>query len=302
MRKQSFDSVSSAEKKQFQQKVLAWYKENKRDLPWRKTTDPYKILVSEVMLQQTQVVRVIPKYTNWLEKRPTLLSFAQATREEVLSMWSWLGFNRRWINLHEACKRIVSDACGAEKQWKQLDFQQISDKMWDNCGKLVSKNMQDYAYLLSLSWVGDYTANAILAFSYNFEVPVLDINIKRVIIHTFWLPENVWQFDLQSFALSLVPLWKSRERHNALMDYGSMVLHSKATGIQSPKQSTFKWSDREVRGWILKQLVGNAEKKYLKLQVGDVQAQFPTKDVQKIIAWLQKEGIVTVNRSVIQLG
>lgn len=88
MQKKSYDSISSAERKQFQQKIMTWYAQNKRDLLWRKTQDPYKILVSEVMLQQTQVSRVIPKYDAWLEKRSTVFALAQASREQVLQMWS----------------------------------------------------------------------------------------------------------------------------------------------------------------------------------------------------------------------
>lgn len=328
------DSIWSAEKKQFQQKVLARYEQNKRDLPWRETSDPYKILVSEIMLQQTQVPRVIQKFSGWMKKWPTVLALAQANRVEVLSEWSGLGFNRRAIYLHEASKKIVHDAlCMAwyndlqnlwhekwtkgdgdmqivsKKSVHQATFPQVSDKMWDKCGQLIAKNMQDYSYLRTLPWVGEYTANAILAFSYNFEVPVIDINIKRVLIHAFGLAENTSLFDLQILALSLVPFWKSREWHNALMDYGSMVLHSKATGIQSAKQSPFIGSDREVRGWILKQLVedktpktiGIKWKKSKLLSFDTIQTQFPKKDIVKIIAWLEKEGTVIVKGKNISL-
>lgn len=330
MEKELFDHDLRVEKKQFQQKVLDWYALNKRDLPWRETRDPYKIFVSEIMLQQTQALRVIQKFNEWMEMRPTIFSFAQATRVEVLKEWSGLGFNRRALYLHEASKKIVADAVFASwynrsedlwlwKWWEknknkqvqsknwlyQVAFPQISDKMWDKCEEIIEKNMQDYAYLRALPWVGEYTANAILAFCYNFEVPVIDINIKRVLIHTFWLSESIPLFDLQAFALSLVPIWRSREWHNALMDYWSMVLHSKATGIQSAKQSQFKWSDREVRGRILKQLVWNnatkvdattsiwkLQKKPLSLRV--IQEQFPTKDIKKIVTWMEKEWIVVL--------
>lgn len=313
MRKQNiWETISSVEKKEFQQKILGWYEKNKRDLPWRKTQDPYKILVSEVMLQQTQVSRVIQKFMDWMQRWPTVFDFAQASRQDVLTERSGLWFNRRAINLHEACRKIANDAIeiagvGSNFTWKQAVFQQTPNKMWDKCGKVVSKNMQDYAYLRSLPWVGEYTASAVLAFAYNFELPVIDINIKRVLIASFNLPENISLFDLQALDLSLIPFGQSRDRHNALMDYGSMVLHSKATGIQSAKQSVFKGSDREVRGWILKQLVWNTEsfdarwkkqtnlffnKKTRNLTISDIQTQFPTKDIQKILSWLEKERIV----------
>ncbi len=335
MRKQNiWETISSVEKKEFQQKILGWYEKNKRDLPWRKTQDPYKILVSEIMLQQTQVSSVIQKFNGWMKKWPTVLALAQSSRVEVLSEWSGLGFNRRAIYLHEASKKIIDDALSvawynriqnnwvdnwmnravnrpivSKKSLHQASFPQVSDKMWDKCEQLIAQSMQDYSYLRTLPWVGEYTANAILAFSYNFEVPVIDINIKRVLIHAFGLAENISLFDLQVFALSLVPLWKSREWHNALMDYGSMVLHSKATGIQSAKQSPFTGSDREVRGWILKQLVedktpktiGIKWKKSKSLSFDTIQTRFPEKNIEKIIAWLEKEGTVTEKGKKIRL-
>ena len=109
-------NIPSSEKKHFQQLVLERYSANKRDLPWRKTTDPYKIMVSEVMLQQTQVPRVIQKFTRWMELWSTVSDLANAPRADVLREWSGLGFNRRAINLHEACKQISSAITNYELQ------------------------------------------------------------------------------------------------------------------------------------------------------------------------------------------
>ncbi len=289
--------ISQWQRQQFQQLVLDRYKANKRDLPWRKTTDPYKIMVSECMSQQTQVPRVIPKYEAWMAKWPTIFDVANASRTEILQERVWLWFNRRAINLHEACKKVAHDAlemCDSE------DMQKLQ--------KQIRKNMSDYAYLRTLPWVGEYTAHAICAFWYNQEVPVMDINIKRVLLHSFELPIETPLFELQELALGLVPVGKSCEWHNALMDYGSQVLNSKATGIRSAKQSEFKWSDREVRGWILKQLVRKDEGESLfsghewlkdggknklgELAISDIKAMFPTKDVEKIVAKLVKDWVV----------
>lgn len=274
------NTIPSSERKQFQQLVLERYDANKRDLPWRKTTDPYKIMVSEVMLQQTQVPRVIEKFNRWMELWPTVTDLANAPRADVLREWSGLWFNRRAINLHEACKQIASAITNYELQ---ITSKNVSKKLWTMNYELWTKKsidflMSDYAYLRSLPWIGEYTANAVLAFGYNQEVPVMDINIKRVLIHTFKLPHDTPLFELQELALSLVPQWRSRDWHNALMDYGSQVLHSRATGIQSAKQSTFKWSDREVRWWILKQLA-----QVPKLSIASVKKQRPEKDTVKII-------------------
>jgi A/G-specific adenine glycosylase len=287
-------SIPSSEKKQFQQLVLERYSANKRDLPWRKTTDPYKIMMSEFMLQQTQVPRVIQKFTRWIELWPTVGDLANAPRVDVLREWSGLGFNRRAINLHEAVKQISSAITNYELQ---ITNKVKSKKLWTMNYQLSTKKsidffMSDYAYLRSLPWVGEYTANAVLAFAYNQEVPVMDINIKRVLIHTFQLSHDTTLFELQELALSLVPQWQSRDWHNALMDYWSQVLNSKATWIQSAKQSIFKWSDREVRWWIMKQLAIKP-----KVSIATIQKQRPVKDVGVIIQKLQKDWLIIIQWS-----
>ncbi len=284
-------NITQSQKKQFQKKVLDRYAINKRDLPWRKTKDPYKIMVSEVMLQQTQVPRVIQKFTRRMELRPTVQDLAQASRADVLRERSWLWFNRRAINLHEAAKKISNDIFNSELK--------MQNAKWENSKKLWTMNyelwiiffMSDYAYLRSLPWIGEYTAHAILSFAYNQEVPVMDINIKRVLLHSFQLPVDTLVYELQELALSLIPSWKSCDRHNALMDYGSQVLNSEATWIQSAKQSTFKWSDREVRWRVLKYLTTHNT-------VSDkiVMAQFPTKDCAAILGRLTAEGTLNKKR------
>ena len=324
-------TISVLHKKQFQKKVLDRYEANKRDLPWRQTQDPYKIMVSEFMLQQTQVPRVIQKFARWMELRPTVQDLASASRADVLREWSWLWFNRRAINLHESAKKIASSIENGEKkdsslrsewllldesrwdgsEWLLLDESRgdgsewllLDESKWDSGEWLLldrskwdssewvlqNKYMSDYAFLRSLPWVGEYTANAILAFAYNQEVAVIDINIKRVLIHSFELPVDMPQFELQELALSLVPHWKSCDWHNALMDYWSQVLHSKATWIRSAKQSTFAWSDREVRGWILKQLALQPS-----ISIITISQQRPDKNVENIVAGLCKEWMLVM--------
>jgi A/G-specific adenine glycosylase len=232
-----------------------------------------------------------------MDLRSTAQDLAAASRADVLRAWSGLWFNRRAINLHEACKQIVVDIMRPSviaKEWNDcgnpsglLRYR----SQWHNVGNVnqIDFLMSDYLYLKSLPWIGDYTANAILAFAYNMEVSVLDINIKRVLIHSFDLPHDISNYDLQILALSLVPVWSSRDRHNALMDYGSAVLDSKATWIQSAKQSKFAWSDREVRGWIFKQLAANS-----KLTLATTKKIRANKDVDTIVSNLQKENIISV--------
>ncbi len=286
-------NISQAQKKQFQKKVLDRYAVNKRDLPWRKTKDPYKIMVSEVMLQQTQVPRVIQKFTRRMELRPTVQDLAQASRADVLRERSWLWFNRRAINLHEAAKKISNEISNAESikhnKVSKKNLWTINYALWTK--KSIDFFMSDYAYLRSLPWIGEYTAHAILSFAYNQEVPVMDINIKRVLLHSFQLPVDTPVYELQELALSLIPSWKSCDRHNALMDYGSQVLNSKATWIQSAKQPTFKWSDREVRWRVLKYLTMHDT-----ISGKIVLSQFPTKDCAAILGRLTAEGTLNKKR------
>jgi A/G-specific adenine glycosylase len=131
-----------------QRPLLAWYRSHGRDLPWRRTRDPYAILVSEVMLQQTQVARVIPRYVDWLQRWPTTEALAGASSGEVIRSWQGLGYNRRAVNLHRAAKRIAAEG------WPED--------------------------LTELPGVGTYTSAAIRRFA--FEEPVLpeDTNVKRV--------------------------------------------------------------------------------------------------------------------------
>jgi A/G-specific adenine glycosylase len=128
--------------------LLAWFRGDRRDLPWRKTSDPYAILVSEVMLQQTQAERVVPRYLRWLERWPTVEALAAAALADVLREWQGLGYNRRALNLHRAARAV------AEHGWP--------------------------ADLTELPGVGDYTAAAVRNFAFGDDVLPLDTNVRRV--------------------------------------------------------------------------------------------------------------------------
>ena len=129
--------------------LLEWFARNGRDLPWRRTRDPYAILVSEVMLQQTQVSRVVPRYLEWLGRWPTVGALAQVSRGEVIRAWQGLGYNRRAVNLHRAAKQVA--ACG----WPED--------------------------LTELRGVGRYTADAIACFAFGRAVLPTDVNVARVL-------------------------------------------------------------------------------------------------------------------------
>jgi A/G-specific adenine glycosylase len=132
-----------------EQALLAWYRRNGRDLPWRRTRDPYAILVSEVMLQQTQVARVVPRYVAWLERWPTVEALAAASAADVIRAWQGLGYNRRALNLHRAARMVAAEG-------------------WPDD-------------LTELPGVGRYTADAVLRFAFEDSVLPVDTNVRRVL-------------------------------------------------------------------------------------------------------------------------
>src|SRR3989344_5910524 len=160
------------------------------------------------------------------------------------------------------------------------------------------KFSSQYESLLELPGIGPYTAAAIQAFAFNKTAPVIDTNIRRVFIHELQLKESISMEELKALAMKATPEGKARLWNNALMDYGAMEKTAKATGIESlSKQPKFKGSDRQVRGFILKQL---AQKRKTTLQ--EIQKQFPGKNVQQIIEKMERERIISVNKAKIQIA
>jgi A/G-specific adenine glycosylase len=192
---------ASGERQRFRRVLLTWYRANGRDLPWRHTDDPYHILVSEVMLQQTQVDRVLPKYQEWLEKYPSLESLADAAEADVSETWRPLGYNIRPRRLHAIARESV------EKYG----------------GSLPS----DEKTLLSFKGIGAYTAGAIRSFAFGQRAAILDTNVARVLYRVF-----VGRGDLKAHAMRkrlwaisgvLVPRKHVFDFNQALMDLGATV-------------------------------------------------------------------------------
>lgn len=217
------EHLSNVEIKKIQQHLLSWFALNKRDFPWRHTRDPYNILISEVMSQQTQILRVVPKYENWLRVFPTLTDLAQAQTREVLLHWSGLGYNRRALHLQNCAQTIVRDFGG--------------------------QFPEDEKTLLSLPGIGKYTARAILSFAFDKQVAVVDTNIKKVILTQLVKTDTLTEKELEEIAQAILPKGRAYEWNQALMDYASLEL--KKEKIHIPKQSKFKESDRYFRGRIL---------------------------------------------------
>lgn len=190
----------------FTKTLLSWYNENKRDLPWRKSKDPYKIWLSEIMLQQTRVETVIEKYDSFLSRFPTLKSLIESEEDEVLKLWEGLGYYSRALNLRKAAKQI----------------QQMGH---------FPSNKQE---LKKLSGIGEYTSGAIASIVFGEKVPAVDGNVYRVLSRYFGIDKNISQSKTQKefykLVDSLLPEDRPGDFNQALMDFGSMVCSPKSAG------------------------------------------------------------------------
>ncbi|GAV32099.1 a/G-specific DNA glycosylase [Coriobacteriaceae bacterium EMTCatB1] len=218
---------------EFREAVLAHYWAHGRDLPWRRTDDPYAILVSEVMLQQTQVARVVGKYEESLRAFPTVDALASAPLGDVLKVWSGLGYNRRAKALHEAAKAIVAR----------------------HGGRVPSS----YQELRALPGVGHATAAQVLAFAFGVAVPYLETNIRAALIHWFF-PEadSVPDSALMPLVEATLDADDPRTWYYALMDYGAAlkraVPNPSRRSAHHGRQAPFVGSAREARGAALRVL------------------------------------------------
>ena len=253
----------------FQSTILDRYAHHARNLPRRTTTDPYRIRISETMLCQTQVSRVIGYYEQRLWLFPTVEALAAASRKEVLNARSWLGYNSRAIRLHAAACQMVDDNLGFPKTTKEL---------------------------LALPGVGDYIAWAIMTFAYGKDVVVIDTNIRRIFLYRWWLDHQIDRKNLTRWVERCIPPGKGTIRYNALMDYGALVLTAKVTGVKSlGRQSTFGWSTRQVRSLILKQLLKGS------LTVETIVCQFERDDIHSIVQRMATEWLITLTGNVLTL-
>ena len=221
-------SISQASRKEFQSHIFSWWKTHRRDLPWRHTHDPYKIFVSEIMLQQTQVSRVIPKYLEFIHQYPTVNSLAKASTSDVLRLWKGMGYNRRALYLKKSA--LLGEIPKTEKE------------------------------LMKLPGVGKYTARAILVFAYKQDIAMVDTNIRQILTHFFFGDAPQKEKVIQQVADQLLPKGKSWEWHQALMDYGAMELE-KIPGVIK-KQKKFKNSNRYFRGKLMDILREGPVKEY----------------------------------------
>lgn len=206
----------------FRRRLLAWYDANRRDLPWRKTRDPYEVLVSEIMLHQTQVDRVIPKYHEFLAKYPTLKALAGARAAQVKKTWYPLGYNIRPLRLHSIAREAVA-----------------------RYGGRLPDNETD---LLAFKGIGRYTAGAVMTFAFGKPRPILDTNVMRVLYRLFVgrgdMKSTPVQKQLWEIAAAVLPRSKTAYDFNqALMDFGAMTCTA-----QRPKCALCPMLDRCLVG------------------------------------------------------
>jgi A/G-specific adenine glycosylase len=217
----------------FQKIIHAHYRESGRKFPWRKNINPYKILISEVMLQQTQTERVLGKYSLFLRRFPDFPSLAGAPFREVLRMWQGLGYNRRALALKTLADIVM----------KEYD------------GKLPAREGE----LIRLPGIGKYSASAIAAFAYNRPSVFIETNIRRVFIHFFFRDrEKIGDTLIMPLIARTLDTANPREWYYALMDYGTMLKdktpNPNRRSAHYRRQTPFHGSDRQVRGRILRAL------------------------------------------------
>ena len=192
--------VLPAQKRKFRGRLLKWYTHHGRDLPWRRTRDPYHILVSEIMLQQTQVERVLPKYQEWLVKYPTMEHLAEAPLEEVKQTWYPLGYNVRPVRLHSiACESVA------------------------RYGGSLPRGHEE---LVAFKGIGRYTAGAIRSFAFHEDAPILDTNVRRV-LHRIFVgqakPKETQSPALWRLSTALIPKGRCYDFNQAMMDFGATL-------------------------------------------------------------------------------
>ncbi len=255
---------------EFRNFIWNFYKKNKRDFPWRNTTNSYHILVSEVMLQQTQTSRVIEKYNEFIKVFPDIQSLAVASQSDVLKLWHGLGYNRRALYLKRTAEIITKESNG---------------KLPDTIEQLVT-----------LPGIGKNTAGAFIAFARNKPVIFIETNIRRVFIHKFF-KDAEWVSDKEILALveKTLPQKDIRNWYYALMDYGvylsKNLTNPNRKSMHYKQQSQFEGSIRQTRGVILKALLeGPMDKKILLNAISSIH-------FEKAIEQLINEGFVQLTKN-----
>ncbi len=254
----------------FQQTVFDYYGQHQRILPWRIPDaqgrfDPYKIMISEVMLQQTQVPRVIEKYQQFLEVFPTVHALSEAPLQDVLQVWQGLGYNRRGRFLREAAKMVVVDY-----------------------GGIMPMTVAD---LVRLPGIGHNTACAILVYASNQPLVFIETNIRSVYLHHFFAnQEKIADTEIMVLVGQTLYRENPRDWYWALMDYGTYIKKNfsnpNTRSKHYAKQSTFKGSKREVRGMVLRALTERP------FDIAELRTKIPDARLDDVLQDLTRENLV----------
>lgn len=262
------DSVSPEALGQFREAILRWYRENGRSFPWRETRDPYRILVSEMMLQQTQTQRVVPKYLAWLERFPDAKSLAAAPFSDVLELWVGLGYNRRAKYLQDACKAVT-----------------------EGYGGLFPVSPEE---LMKLPGIGPYTARAVSTFAFGVPNAFIETNIRAVYIFFFFQGRaDVHDRDIMELVGQTVDADNPRDWYYALMDYGAdlkkKVVNPNRTSRHYAKQSKFEGSPRQARGAVIRHLSRHGPSTVDQIAEAE---NIPAERIERAARRLAEEGLV----------
>ncbi|MBP7854389.1 hypothetical protein KAZ82_00455 [Candidatus Babeliales bacterium] len=267
--------------KQFQQKIKNFYQSNKRNFSWREDITPYRIFISEVMLQQTQTARVMYKFEQWMQKFQNFEALAQASSYDVLKNWQGLGYNRRGLFLHQSAKIIVEKYAGV---------------------------LPNAAYELEqLPGIGINTAGSICAFAFNKPIVFIETNIRTVFLHEFFQNKSdVSDKEILKLVQRTLDYDNPREWYYALMDYGVFLKKDLKANNKSSKhytrQAKFIGSRRQVRGAIVKNLTQYRQLTQDQLiELVDMQLHENNHDVAVVLQELCIEGIVHTNDKFFQL-
>lgn len=262
------DAKSFDEIQDFQQMVLSFYKQHGRDLPWRNTTDPYRILVSEIMLQQTQVERVTKKFPEFIQTFSDFAALSRAPLADILDVWQGLGYNRRAILLQKCCVKVLTEYNGILPA--------------------------DVDILVTLPGIGRATASSIAAFVFNMPVVFIETNIRRVFIHFFFSPsQTVCDDEILPIIERTLYRTNSRIWYWALMDLGSELkkttVNPNRRSAHYTKQTPFEGSDRKIRGIILRILL---KEQYLEEEKFIDRLNEDRTRVMRILSALENEGFI----------
>ncbi|WP_339694864.1 A/G-specific adenine glycosylase [uncultured Roseivirga sp.] len=229
--------------KLFANQLINWYEENKRDLPWRKTKDPYRIWLSEIILQQTRVAQGLPYYERFVEQFPTINDLANASETEVLRLWQGLGYYSRARNLHSCAKMVVNDFDGVFPS--------------------------DFNELLKLKGIGRYTAAAISSSAFNQPNAVLDGNVYRVLSRVFGIEEDISSTKgpkvFEKRANELLDKEKPNQYNQAIMEFGAIQCSPKspACGVCPFRDDCFAFNNNKIDSLPVKTKKTKVRKRYL---------------------------------------